>query len=108
MLRDFIGDGINIDGRMIQYRIFTAYKYLQAKGMTDEQVDEFVNNQYDVYKTINQVMAIKQSCFLLRRTSHSCQSLTDHLYSLKMRLIRELKEKFDYDFDDDFVERDGK
>lgn len=107
MLREFIGDNIHIDGRMIQYRIYTVYHYLKAKGLTEEQIYDFQTKQYDLYKAINQIMAIKQSCFLLRRTSYSCQSLSDNLYSLKMRLIREVKEKYNFDFDDDFVERDG-
>jgi hypothetical protein len=107
ILRDFIGDNINIDGRMIQYRLVTVHDYLLAKGYTQEQIDEFQTKQWDLYRAINQIMAIKQSCFLLRRTSHSCQSLTDNLYSLKVRLIREIKEKYNFDFDDDFVERDG-
>ena len=55
-------------------------------------------------ETLQQLEALKQSCYLLRRTSHSCQSLSDGLYKLKNELIIELKEKYNFDFDDNFVE----
>lgn len=107
-MRDFIGDGIHIDGRMIQYRLVTVSDYLRAKGWSEDEINEFADKKYEVYKLVNQVMALKQSCFLLRRTGHSCGSLSDDLYSLKMRLIRELREQHSFEFDDEFVERDGK
>ncbi|WP_206459386.1 hypothetical protein [Anaerovorax sp. IOR16] len=107
MLRDFIGDNISIDGRMIEYRIVTVYDYLEAKNYTNEQIEEFCNNYYEIYQRINQILALKQSCYLLRRTSHSCGSLSDDLFQLKLRLIKELKERYNFEFDDDFVERDG-
>lgn len=110
-LREFIGDGIRIDGRMISYRIFTAHQYLSHKnGWTEDQCHEFVEKDFDNYQAyllLSQIMALKQSCFLLRRTTHSCQSLSDNLYDLKLRLINELKENHNIEFDDDFVERDG-
>lgn len=105
-MRAYIGDGIQIDGRMIGYRLVTARDYLNAKGMTEEEVEDFAENKYSLYQTISQIMAIKQSCWLLRRTSYSCQSLSDSLYSLKNRLIREL-EANGFEFDDEFVERNG-
>jgi hypothetical protein len=107
-MREFIGDNIHIDGRMIQYRLVTARDYLKAKRWSEKKIDEFADKQYEVYQMINQVMALKQSCFLLRRTGYSCQSLSDDLYSLKMRLIRELKDQHNFEFDDEFVERDGR
>lgn len=104
-MREFIGDHIHIDGRMIAYHLVTAHDYLKAKnGWSEEQVEDYVETNYERYTLINQVMALKQSCFLLRRVSHSCGSLSDHLYQLKNRLIRELEQKFSFDFDDDFVE----
>lgn len=106
-MRDFIGDHIHIDGRMIAYRLVTASDYLSAKGMSDDKIEKFQDKRYPVFQLINQIMALKQSCFLLRRTSHSCGSLSDDLYDLKNRLIKELKEVHNYDFDDEFVERDG-
>lgn len=106
-MRDFIGDHLKIDGRMIAYRLITAGDYLEAKGMSEEELEEFADKNNTVYELINQVMALKQACFMFRRTSYSCGSLSDDLYSLKMRLIRELHDEHNFDFDDEFVERDG-
>lgn len=106
-MRDYIGDNLHIDGRMIVYRLVTATDYFAAKGLSRKEIDEMVDKNNDVYRTVNQIMALKQSCFLLRRTSHSCQSLSDDLYRLKVKLIRKLKEKYDFVFDDEFVERNG-
>jgi predicted house-cleaning noncanonical NTP pyrophosphatase (MazG superfamily) len=108
MLRDFIGDNIRIDGRMIEYKLVTASDYLEYKNeWTEEQIEEFWKDNTNVCETINQIMALKQSCYLLRRTSYSCQSLSDSLYQLKLRLIIELKDKYNFDFDDEFVENYG-
>jgi hypothetical protein len=107
MLREFIGDHIEIDGRMIAYRLVTASDYLSAKGLSEQEIYDFQDNNGNTFELINQIMAIKQSCWLLRRTKYSCQSLSDNLFSLKNRLIKELKECHWFDFDDDFVERDG-
>jgi hypothetical protein len=107
MMREFIGDHLKIDGRMIAYRLITANDYLQAKGLSEKKIEKFVNKNYAAYKLINQVMALKQACFMLRRTSYSCQSLSEDLFSLKMRLIKELHDEYKFDFDDEFVERDG-
>lgn len=107
-MRDFIGEGnFTIDGRLICYRLVTVCDYLRAKGMSDQELSDFQDKHSEVADKINQVMGLKQSCFLLRRVSESCGSLADDLYSLKNRLIRELKEQHDFDFDDDFVERNG-
>jgi hypothetical protein len=103
-MRDFIGDRIEIDGRMICYRLVTAFDYLTAKGYSESKAEELLEGE--VGRLLTQIMALKQSCFLLRRTSHSCQSLSDGLYDLKMRLILELKEKHNFEFDNKFVESD--
>lgn len=107
-MRDFIGDDIEIDGRMIQYQLVTASDYLEAKGWSEEEIESLQDTQWPVYERLTQIMALKQACFLLRRTSHSCGSLSDGLYNLKLRLIEELKTEHNFDFDDDFVERSGK
>lgn len=86
-MRDYLGDHLHIDGRLICYRLVTAHDYLKAKGWSEEKIDAFrsmCDDNYDTYKLINQVMALKQSCFLLRRTAYSCGSLSEDLYSLKM------------------------
>ena len=105
-MRDFIGDHLHIDGRMIAYRLVNAGDYLQAKGMTEEEIEDFADTKPAVYELINQIMALKQACFMFRRTSYSCGSLGEDLYRLKMRLIRELHDEHGFDFDDEFVERD--
>jgi len=104
-VRDYIGDRISIDGRMIAYRLVTAYDYLQAKcEWSDEEIEDFCEKNYKVYKLINQIMALKQSCFLMRRVSYSCGSLSEHLYDLKERLIVELVKDYGFEFDNQFVE----
>lgn len=40
----------------------------------------------------------------LRRTSYSCEILDDSLILLEERLIKELKEKYNHDFDNKLVE----
>lgn len=106
-MREFIGDRIQIDGRMIVYRLVTARDYLRAKGMSEEDADNFADYQDSTHQLLTQVIALKQACFLLRRTNYSCGSLSDGLFTLKMRLIHELREKHGFEFDDEFVERDG-
>jgi hypothetical protein len=104
-MRQFIPGGISIDGRMIEYRLVTAKDYLEAKEFSDECVEELIER--GVYTIINQIMGLKQSCFLLRRVSHSCGSLAVDLRELKVKLITELSEKYDFEFDDEFVENYG-
>ena len=52
---------------------------------------DFMEDKYEIYQRINQIIALKQSWYLLRRVGCSCGSLSDDLYQLKMRLIHELK-----------------
>ena len=75
--------------------------------MSEKEVEDFSEKNHYVYERITQIMALKQSCWLLRRTSYSCQSLSDGLYSLKLRLIHELRDEFNFEFDDELVERNG-
>lgn len=103
--REFIGEGIHIDGRMIPYRLVTACDYFKAKEYSEEQIEKFFDNE--VGELVTQIMGLKQSCYLMRRVSYSCQSLSDNLYRLKNRLIHELRDKHKFDFDDDFVEHYG-
>ena len=72
MLRNYIGDDIKIDGRMIGYRIVTASDYLEEKGLNEEEIEKFSEDNYEIYELITQIIAVKHSCWLLRRTSHSC------------------------------------
>ena len=97
---------LNIDGRNIPYALVTAFDYLLAKNenWTKNQVYDFKKNNYEIYKKLNQIIALKQSCVLLRNTSYSCQSLPDDLFELKLELIHELREKYNYEFDEDLYE----
>ncbi|RXZ78092.1 hypothetical protein EBB07_28990 [Paenibacillaceae bacterium] len=104
-MRDYIGDYIRIDGRMIPYRIVTATDYFQAKGFNDTEIDKYFDT--GIGELVNQIIGIKQSCFLLRRVSHSCQSLSDGLFNLKNNLIHELRNEHSFEFDDEFVEEYG-
>lgn len=115
MYRKFSGKQLKIDGRDIDYDLVTALDYLVAKNVDglgeieDEDdfecaIEEWEEKNYHIYERITQIMALKQSCYLLRRTSHSCGSLSDGLYHLKNELIAELETKFNFIFDDDFVE----
>lgn len=100
-------DKLYIDGRNIPYQLVTAGNYLYAKNeyWNQDDLEKFQEEQYEIYKRINQIMALKQSCFLLRHTAHSCQSLSDNLYDLKLELIRELRERYNYEFDEKLVEK---
>ena len=115
MYRKFSGKQLKIDGRDIDYDLVTAVDYLVAKNVDGlgkiEDIDEFENalekweeENYAIYERITQIMALKQSCYLLRRTSYSCGTLSDGLYRLKNELIAELETNFNFSFDDDFVE----
>lgn len=104
-MRDFIGDNIHIDGRMICYRIATAEDYLTEKGWSEKKIEKFTDQKDEAYTLLNQIIALKQACFLFRRVSYSCGSLAEDLYSLKVRLIRELKDIHQFEFDEDMVER---
>ena len=109
-VREYLNKEINIDGRMIWYRLVSAYDYLEAKGIItndDDEYEKFCENNSKIYELLTQVMALKQSCYLLRRVSYSCGSLSDGLYTLKNRLIIELSEKYNFEFDDEFVENYG-
>lgn len=94
-----------IDGRMIPYPLATAGDYLEAKyGMTDEEIDSFIDNHYEQYTMLNTIIAMKQSCFLLRHTTYSCQSLSDNLYAHKNNMVAKYNQTYDKPFDEDFYE----
>lgn len=102
-MREYIDNIIKTDGRNIPYTIFTAQQYLIVHDKI-EDIETFCEDNYEIYELLTQIIALKQSCFLLRHTTHSCQSLSDGLYALKNRLIIELKEKYNYVFDDEWME----
>ena len=104
--RDYIkNNNLKIDGRNIPYTIFTAAGYLlYHDDLTEEEMYDFMEDKYEIYQRINQIIALKQSCYLLRRVGYSCESLSDDLYQLKLRLIHELRDTYHYEFDDDWME----
>ena len=105
-MREYINEEVCIDGRKIPYPIHTVDEYIQMHdGINEEEIENWIEENWEISKKVNQILAIKQSCFLLRNTSYSCQSLSDDLYDLKLRLIVELKENYGYEFDDDWLER---
>lgn len=110
-MRKYIPGEIKIDGRNIPYSIVTTEDYLLAKDILDgdaENYDEIFEKweeeHSEIYEKITQILALKQSCYLMRRVSYSCGTLSDGLYRLKNELIAELKEKYNFEFDDEFVE----
>ena len=104
--REYIDTNLSIDGRNIPYPVFTAYGYLKYKlEMNEQDLEEWLEENYETFTLLNQIIALKQSCFLLRHTSHSCGSLSECLYKLKNSLIVEIKEKYDFTFDDAWMEQ---
>jgi len=103
--REYIKGYIGIDGRNIPYALVTARDYLEAKYDKNEgELEEFCLLEGEIYTIINQIMALTQSCYLMRRVSYSCGSLADCLFRLKIRLIHELRDDYNFEFDDEFVE----
>lgn len=105
-MRKYIPGDISIDGRNIPYTVSTAAIYLmEHDGLSENEMYDFMENKYDIYQRINQIIALKQSCYLLRSVSYSCGSLSEDLYQLKMQLIYELREIYHYEFDDEWMEQ---
>lgn len=93
-MREYIPNRISIDGRNIPYRIVTAFDYLVETGVltTDVEYENWleIGDNYRIYEKLTQLLAVKQSRFLLYHTSYSCQSLTDNLRLLEGELVNEL------------------
>ena len=108
ILRDYIDSNLKIDGRMIVCRFKNAYDYLKLKNnWSDNDVENFIEDShenYEVFNLINQILGLKHSHCLLRRTTHSCASVSDSLYYLKNELIFKLKDDFNYDFNEEWVD----
>ena len=96
---------LSIDGRNIPYPVVNSVDYLVCcHSFTQKQAELFGEIRPDTVLLISQIIAIKQACFLLRHTTHSCESLPDSLLSLKKKLIAELKEKHNFLFDEAWIE----
>lgn len=107
-VRPYIGsDRLKIDGRTIPYPLVNSRDYLMAKKpeMTDEEYGEWQDANYEQDKMLNTIIAMKQSCFLLRYTSYSCGSLSDDLYQHKNEMVVAYNEKYPEEpFDEKFYE----
>lgn len=103
-MRDYIQKEIVIDGRNIPYQIFTADDYLEAKySWSDEEFEKFYEENYKAVELISEIMAVKQSFFLMRRVNYGCGTLSEALYDLKEKLIMELFIEYNLEFDEELV-----
>lgn len=91
-MREYIEKPIEIDGRNIPYPVCVSSDYFEEHDKI-ENIDAFIETNPEINELVTQILALKQSCFLLRHTAYSCQSLSESLYNLKLRLIQELKKK---------------
>lgn len=106
-IRPYIGEKLNIDGRKMPYPLVNARDYLMAKNpaMTDEDVDKYIDWKYEQFASLNAIIAMIQSIFLLRHTSYSCGSLADDLIRIKGLVVAAHNEKYpDEQFDEGFYE----
>ena len=107
-MRDYIPNpDLKIDGRNIPYKIVTARDYLLLINIIDEtqeSFEEFVESNYDIYQKLTQIIGLKNSIYLLRRASHSCQSITDNLYYLECRLFAELRNNYNFEVNENLLE----
>lgn len=103
-MRAYIDKKVKIDGRNIPYPVFESAEYFKLHVQI-EDVESFLDQHIEINMLVTQILALKQSCFLLRNTTYSCQSISDGLYQLKLRLIAELEEKYSYKFDDEWMEK---
>ena len=95
-----------IDGRMLPYYpVINAVEYLlRHDGLSQKDVDRLMDNQYEMVVLLSQIIGLKCSCYMLRNTTFMCESVPDSLYRLKNELIKELAEKYQYTFDDEWME----
>lgn len=107
-MRDYIPNHfLKIDGRNIPYKIVTAHDYLLKVGIineSEESFENFVENNYEIYQRISQIIGLKNSIYLLKRTSYSCQSITDSLKSLEGELWIDLKDNYNFEINDEILE----
>ena len=104
-MREYVKARVYIDGRNIPYPVYTANEYLVGHDkLAEDEVESFAEVNGELFNRLSQVIALKQSCYLLRHTSYSCGSLSDSLYSLKKELISEIREKYNYQFDDEWMD----
>ena len=66
-MRDYINRNIRIDGRLIPYPVYTSWEYFELHDGI-EDVEDFVDSNPAIEELVTQILALKQSCFLLRHT----------------------------------------
>lgn len=110
-IRPYIGmDNLHIDGRMIPYPLVNDRDYIMAKNteMTDEEYEDYAESHYEQLQMLGAIIAMKQSCVLLRHTAYSCGSLSDSLYRHKNEMVAKYNELYPEDpFDENFYEYYG-
>lgn len=95
-----------IKGKCIPYMITNAADYMIIHdGISQEEFEQILDNNYGLYQKVSQVIGLKQSLFLLFHTTSLCQSTHDALYDLKKQVIKELKNDFSYEFDEEWFEQ---
>lgn len=108
MKREYVPNQISIDGRNIPYQIVTARDYLLEKELIDETEESFESfmekdKNYEIYDKLTQILALMQSHYLMRRVSYSCGTLSEGLWQLKNELIWDLKNNYNFEFDEELV-----
>lgn len=101
--REYIKQEIHIDGRTIPYPIFTSTGYFAVHDRI-KNVSEWTEEHVDIEELVTQIIALKQSGYLLSHTAYSCQSLSDGLFDLKHNLIKILREEYGYNFDEKWLD----
>ena len=95
-----------INGQNVPYSVTNACDYYkEIEHLTPEMIDHMKDYEFERTTLINQIIGLKVSCFLLRHTTHICESVPDDLGALKNDLIKQLKEKYDYDFKEADMEK---
>lgn len=95
-----------IKGKCIPYLITNTADYMIIHdGISQEEFEQILDNNYGLYQKVSQVIGLKQSLFLLFHTTGLCQSNHDALIDLKKQIIEELKNKYSYEFDEEWFEQ---
>lgn len=93
-------DRLHIKKEDVGYSIETVIGYLMKKnGYSIEEANIYMEENEEIGVLINQIIALKWSNTLLRHTT-VCESLSVDLVKLKNSLIKDLKDKYNIEFDE--------
>lgn len=95
-------DNVHLFWKDFPYKIDFADGYFERKGMTQNEIDEFCenDNNYEIWKKINQVISILIARFLFSHTRGGyAGEMMDYLIDLVDEIIKETKEKYNYEID---------